>query len=89
MPWNNGIFISFYTDKEYNKIIWPNRYMIKQNKWKSKRRRVENIQKVSSLNGEYSICSSCDGSGFSYYNFYAGCNICKCTGLIDWISRIR
>jgi len=83
MPWINGIFFSFYTDKSYNKIVWPNRYMIKQNKWKSKRRKLENLRKIDSLEGSYVICPSCDGSGFPRYGFYVECSECKGSGLVD------
>jgi len=83
--WYNGIYYTFFDG-----IVWFNSYAVKQNWWKSKRRRKENLKKVESLSGEVVICKKCDGYGFPKENLlYSWCEHCSGSGLIDWISRIR
>ena len=80
--WVNGVYVSWYDGME-----WSSRYTIKQNKWKSKRRRKESIEKAK--NGDFSLCPECDGYGFPRNNFAFICRECGSSGLVDWISRIR
>ena len=82
--WTNGVYISWYDG-----MIWSSRYSVKKNKWKSKRRRKENTEKCK--NGDFSLCPECDGYGFQLNNFTFPfrCRSCNCSGLVDWITRIK
>jgi len=82
--WSKGIYYTWYDG-----MIWSTRYTIKQNKWKAKRRRKENIEKGKS--GEFLLCPDCDGYGFvrKEFSIHALCRNCNGYGLVDWISRIR
>jgi len=81
--WWNGFYYTWNDG-----MIWSTRYTIKQNKWKAKRRRKENLTKVKF--GEITLCPKCDGYGFINYSFHLDiCVHCNGSGLLDWISRIR
>ena len=63
--WFNRVYYSWHDG-----LIWPTVYTIKQNKWKSKRRREENLKIIEKVNGSVQLCPKCDGYGFPNHLFY-------------------
>ena len=82
--WFNRVYYSWHDG-----LIWPTVYTIKQNKWKSKKRREENLKIIEKVNGSVQLCPKCDGYGFPNNLFYDCCIYCNGKGLVDWISKIR